>query len=283
MSSEVSFYIPVFNGEKTINQCIDSILHQSIKVNDILVINDFSNDHTEEILKKYSEIKIINNEINKGLGYCRNLGVKSSQNKFIASIDADVVLDKFWLEILLNEIANNNIKICGGNMTEKLIENKYNLWRSKHYSQNWGDKDVLNPPFLYGCNTLQKRELWDKIGGYDENCTTNGEDVDYSGKARLIKNTNLYYSSKAKCYHLQNDNLESLSRRVWRYHSFGYKIKKPSLLKFFKLAIKQFKFCFKRIVSSILRFELKFLVIDLMVFIYFIKFEFLNTIKKIIK
>ena len=100
MSSEVSFYIPVFNGEKTINQCIDSILHQSIKVNDILVINDFSNDHTEEILKKYSEIKIINNEINKGLGYCRNLGVKSSQNKFIASIDADVVLDKFWLEIL---------------------------------------------------------------------------------------------------------------------------------------------------------------------------------------
>ena len=54
MSIEVSFYIPVFNGEKTIQNCLDSILNQSVKVNEIIVINDASKDSTKNILGKYN-------------------------------------------------------------------------------------------------------------------------------------------------------------------------------------------------------------------------------------
>ena len=61
-NSEVSIYVPVYNGQNTIESCINSILSQTVKPNKILVINDNSTDKTAEILKKYSDkIEIINN------------------------------------------------------------------------------------------------------------------------------------------------------------------------------------------------------------------------------
>ena len=56
MSIEVSFYIPVFNGERTIQNCLESILSQSIKVNEIIVINDASKDNTKNILENCASL-----------------------------------------------------------------------------------------------------------------------------------------------------------------------------------------------------------------------------------
>ena len=64
---------------------------------------------------------------------------------------------------------------------------------------------------------------------------TNGEDIDYSNKIKNLNAGNLFYCSDAVCYHLQNDDLETLSKRIWRYHAFGYKMKEPSFLRLFKL------------------------------------------------
>ena len=97
MSEKISIYIPVFNAEKTIEQSIHSIKEQSINVNEIIIIDDNSNDNTKEIIKKFSDIKIITNKSNMGLGYSRNLGMKESKNDIVGAIDADVVLDKYWL------------------------------------------------------------------------------------------------------------------------------------------------------------------------------------------
>ena len=51
-NTDFSFYVPVFNGENTIEKCIKSILNQSLKPNNILIVNDCSNDNTENILQK---------------------------------------------------------------------------------------------------------------------------------------------------------------------------------------------------------------------------------------
>ena len=80
---------------------------------------------------------------------------------------------------------------------------------------NWGDKNMQNPPFLFGCNTIQKKDVWNEVGGYDENFKTNGEDIDFCAKLR-DKGFGTYYLSQAKCYHLQNDDSKSLSQRIWR-------------------------------------------------------------------
>lgn len=273
---KVSIYIPTYNAEKTIKESIESLYIQSVPFDEVIIINDFSNDCTSEILKTFSKIKIFKNNKNRGLGYCRNLAMNKVRNNIVASIDADVVLDKYWLEKILSSLNRNDVVMAGGNLKEKLIDNKYNLWRAKYYKQNWGDKNIMNPSFLYGCNTIQYKSIWLKTDGYDDNLMTNGEDVDYSNKVRKLEMCNTYYESEALCQHLQNDNLDSLSQRVWRYHSFGYKIKKPSFYRFLKLVAKQLKIFSKRLVLDLL--NLRFMFINLIILIKFIKFEFLNFI-----
>ena len=276
MSYKVSIYIPAFNAEKTIEYSIKSIQNQSLAFDEIIVVDDHSTDNTNEIVKNFREIKLITNLENMGLGFNRNLAIKNCKNEIVAAIDADVVLDNLWLENILKTFEKDKITMSGGKMIEKNIDNKFNLWRSRYYSQNWGDKNILNPPFLYGCNTIQNKFIWNKINGYDDKMLTNGEDVDYSKKIKLHNNFELHYCSSAICHHLQDDNLESLSNRVWRYHSFGYKIKKPSFYRFIKLSLKQFKFLFQRILENLFKFNFFFIFISLKIFLKFLSLEFKN-------
>ena len=280
MNNQVSIYIPAYNAESTIREVIDSILNQSYKFDEIIVVNDSSNDKTLEKIKSFSEIKIINNNTNKGLGFSRNVGIENCKNEIVAGIDADVVLDKFWLETILSYLKKDKIVMCGGNLKEKLTENKFNLWRSIYYKQNWGEQELLNPPFLYGCNTIQLKSIWKQIGGYNEELKTNGEDVEYCNRVRSSQHTNVFYSNKALCYHLQNDNIKTLSKRVWRYHSFGYKIKKPTIYRFIKLTIKQIKFFFQRSISSLFKLNFYFLYINAFILLDFIKLELMNVLKE---
>ena len=280
MNNQVSIYIPAYNAESTIREVIDSILNQSYKFDEIIVVNDSSNDKTIEKIKSFSEIKIINNNTNKGLGFSRNVGIENCKNEIVAGIDADVVLDKFWLETILSYLKKDKIVMCGGNLKEKLTENRFNLWRSIYYKQNWGEQELLNPPFLYGCNTIQLKSIWKQIGGYNEELKTNGEDVEYCNRVRSGQDTNVFYSNKALCYHLQNDNIKTLSKRVWRYHSFGYKIKKPTIYRFIKLTIKQIKFFFQRSISSLFKLNFYFLYINSFILLDFIKLELMNVLKE---
>ncbi len=276
MSYKVTIYIPAFNAEKTIEHSIKSIQYQSLSFDEIIVVDDNSSDNTCEIIKKFHNIKLIQNSKNMGLGFNRNIAIKSSKNEIVAGIDADVVLDKFWLENILKTFKKDEIIMAGGKMIEKNFDNKFNSWRAKYYSQNWGDKNISNPPFLYGCNTIQNKSIWNKINGYDEEMLTNGEDIDYSKKIKLHNNFNLFYCPSAICHHLQDDNLESLSNRVWRYHSFGYKIKQPSFNRLIKLSLKQFKFLFQRILGNLIKFNFYFVYISLQIFLKFIALEFKN-------
>ena len=279
LTEKVTIYIPAYNAESSINQSIESILEQSIKFDEIIVINDNSTDNTLEKISSFSQIKIINNEKNKGLSACRNLGFENSKNEIVAAIDSDVVLDKYWLENIICHL-KDDIVLCGGNLIEKHIQNKFNEWRSIHYKQNWGNHNLLNPSFLFGCNTVQKKNLWKEVGGYNQKLRSNGEDVDYCYRLNTLKKYKSFYSSEAKCYHLQNDDLNSLSNRVWRYHSFGYKIKEPTFYRFIKLIIKQLKFFIKRVTFDLFKFNFVFYNIHFSVFINFIKLELKRVMEK---
>ncbi len=277
---KVTIYISAFNAEKTIEQSIISILNQTYSFDEIIVIDDNSSDKTCQIIKKFKEIRLIKNNSNKGLSFNRNLAIKNSSNDLVAAIDADVVLSENWLEIILEKFNHNENIMCSGKMVEKYTNNIFNLWRAKYYSQNWGDDDIYDPPFLFGCNTIQNKKIWESIGGYDENLFTNGEDIDFSNKIKDTNNYKLIYCSKALCEHLQEDNLDSLSKRVWRYHSFGYKIKKISFYRFIKLSIKQLNFFLKRTLKDLMKLKFNFITINFAILVKFIILEFKNYLKK---
>ena len=132
-----------------------------------MVVNDNSTDQTAEILKKYSDkIEIINNKKNLGVSYIRNLATNYLKSKYIASIDADVELTNNWLEKLIDKANKENATLIGGKMYEKFLNNPYNLWRSIRLKQNWGEKDILNPEFVFGCNSLLNTENLDNQDMY---------------------------------------------------------------------------------------------------------------------
>ena len=64
MTEKVTFYIPTFNAQNTIELCINSVRNQTYPVDEIIIINDNSTDNTKEILSKYDDLSIINNNQN---------------------------------------------------------------------------------------------------------------------------------------------------------------------------------------------------------------------------
>ena len=109
---DISVIIPVFNAEKYLVQCLDSIINQSFKNLEIICINDGSTDKSLNILEEYSKkdkrIKIINIS-NHGQGYARNIGIKKANGRYISFVDADDFLDLNSYEILHEFIINNKL------------------------------------------------------------------------------------------------------------------------------------------------------------------------------
>ncbi|WP_373032456.1 glycosyltransferase family 2 protein [Sulfurovum sp.] len=112
----VSVVMPVYNGEKYIAEAIESILDQSFKDFELLIINDASTDNTVSIIKKYNDtrIRLIHNDENLGLARVRNIGIENAEGKYIAWLDADDISVNTRLEkqVLLLE-KNPDVGLCG--------------------------------------------------------------------------------------------------------------------------------------------------------------------------
>lgn len=114
----VSVVMPVFNGEKYLKEAIESILNQTYKNFEFLIINDGSTDRSVDIIKKYQNIDkriyLINNEKNKGIVYSLNKGLSSAKGKYILRMDCDDISfsNRIEEQILFME-KNKHIGISG--------------------------------------------------------------------------------------------------------------------------------------------------------------------------
>jgi len=270
MSNNISLYIAAYNAEKTIEKSIKSILQQTLKPKEIIVINDCSTDKTLSLLKNFNQIKIINNKKNYGLAKSRNIALKYSKYDLLASIDSDVICKKNWLEKLFNTMIKKKADLIGGKLIDKYVKEPANHWRSYYLKQNWGDRQINNPQFVFGANfLLNKRKIKNLNIKYNETFRTNGEDVNFS-KILKSKNCNLYYEPRAICYHYQFDDVISLSRRYWRYSYYGAGLKKLTLIRLIKLILRQIKLFFLLMYGDLLKKNYHFLYINLIMSYYFI-------------
>ncbi len=109
MAVKISLIVPVYNGEKTIEKCINSILNQTYRNIEVIIIDDGSTDNTYEICKnmqnKDNRIQLIKQN-NKGPSLARNVGIEYAQGKYIQFVDADD-----WLE---PSIIAECVKFAGG-------------------------------------------------------------------------------------------------------------------------------------------------------------------------
>ena len=148
MNSLVSIIVPVYNCEKYIGTCIESIVTQSYKNIEVIIIDDGSIDNTYKIIKEYinndKRIKYFTQE-NSGPSVARNRGIEKANGEYLIFIDSDDFIEKIYVEKLVNEIQSNGLDIacCG-----YIDKSKYGVVKLNDF---WINKDILNKQEFLGC------------------------------------------------------------------------------------------------------------------------------------
>ncbi|MBO5479014.1 MAG: glycosyltransferase [Clostridia bacterium] len=158
---KVSVIVPVYNGEAYIKLCLNSILEQTLKEIEIIVVNDGSTDETKQILEDYqnqyeNKIKVITKE-NEGQGKARNVGMDLAQGEFLTFVDADDTIESNMLQQMYEEAKKHDadVVVCD---YEEIIQGK--KIRKKAIPQKTNNKKRDYIVSAAGpCNKLIRTEL----------------------------------------------------------------------------------------------------------------------------
>ena len=148
MQKKASIIIPVYNSEKYLENCINSVLDQTEQDYELILINDGSKDSSEKIMTDYKnkypdKIKIFNQE-NRGIGETRNRGIKEAEGKYIFFIDNDDTIKKDYLETYLNEAEKNDCNIVLGGY-ETVDENGKIIGKTIPQNVPWSFLRIIMP------------------------------------------------------------------------------------------------------------------------------------------
>lgn len=181
---KLSVCITVFNEEKSISDLINSLLKQTKKPDEIIVVDGGSSDKTIDIIKhfkrKNKKIKFLTKKCSRSKG--RNLSVELANNEIIAMTDAGCVAKKNWLEKISEPFKNNKIEIVAG-----FYDMIANTSFQKAISVFLGTlPDQFNVRFLPSTRSIAfRKSVWEKVGGFSENLDDTAEDTMFNYK--LIK------------------------------------------------------------------------------------------------
>ncbi|MBP0051151.1 glycosyltransferase family 2 protein [Anaerostipes hadrus] len=163
----VSVIIPAYNIEDYIGRCLDSIISQTYKNLEIIVVDDGSRDHTGEILDNYAKkdrrIKVIHKE-NGGVSSARNKGIEVAEGDYIGFIDGDDLIEPEMYKILVDLLEEENADIahCGYQMVfPDRVDYYHNTGKKKIQTTEEGLKDLLSGEIIEPglVNKLYKKEL----------------------------------------------------------------------------------------------------------------------------
>lgn len=167
---DLSIIIPVYNGERYIEECLESVLSQnSLYSFEIIVVNDGSNDRTGEILSHYekdSHVKIINQE-NAGQSAARNNALLYSRGGYIMFLDCDDILLPFAIDLLMNAaikydsdvVEGDYVKFYNRITSEMIMESKTRF----HIESNGISPEFVLTSSGYSWAKLYRRELWENL------------------------------------------------------------------------------------------------------------------------
>ena len=167
MGKKISIIIPVFNSEEYINNCLDSVINQTYRNIEIIIINDGSTDNSERIIKEYSSIDSrikYYKKSNGGVSSARNYGIKKSRGDYIFFLDSDDQIQDNALEIMLEMLLKkkNSISICKFSKYDGSpfcdLDSNFTIYNKNEYLLN-----LLNLNFhSYVCGVLIPKKYLDE-------------------------------------------------------------------------------------------------------------------------
>ena len=164
--AKVSVIVPVYNVEKYLKRCLDSLVNQTLSDIEIICVNDGSTDGSAQILEEYAikdnRIKIIT-QVNSGLSEARNTGIKNASGEYIGLVDSDDFVDKDFFEKLYNAAVSNNCDIACGNIVrgnDRKKDKVFLNYQEEKVVKSIREKYEISgvPNHCYVWNKIYKRE-----------------------------------------------------------------------------------------------------------------------------
>ena len=132
MNKKVSVIVPVYNAEQYLDECMESLVHQTLEETEIIAVDDASTDSSQSILRRYQreypqKVKILLQEKNSRQGAARNRGLKAASGKYVCFVDSDDALENHALLLLYEkgETENCDIVFCDYAIFGASIERQY--------------------------------------------------------------------------------------------------------------------------------------------------------------
>jgi len=220
---KITVAIPVYNCEKTLKTCLDSVINQTFSDYEILIINDGSPDNSEEIClqykEKYERIKYVRRE-NGGLAQVRNMALDKAKGKYLCFVDSDDYIDENALSFMYEtaEKEKSDIVLCGyftenGTALKKVcyVGDKENLDFKELKA-----KDLIDPAWnkLYKTDFLKNTKVKFPVGEYYEDTFFNLSILPFNPKITVCD----------ECFYHYVLNMGSITRRYIRKNFLLLKI-----------------------------------------------------------
>ncbi|GAB6168246.1 glycosyltransferase family 2 protein [Clostridium carnis] len=177
----VSIIVPIYNSEKYLEKCVQSLINQNFDNYEVLLINDGSKDSSYKICKeydnKYNYIKVFNKE-NGGTSSAKNMGIEKARGEWIVFVDSDDYIDSNYISTLINNINDNIDLVACGFVIEYLKDNYFvniSLPENKEY--------------------IKSNEIKDGIYELDYNALLN-VNVSKIYRRRILKEKNILFNEK---------------------------------------------------------------------------------------
>lgn len=224
MNELISVIIPIYNDEKYLESCVESVLGQTYTNIEIILVNDGSTDSTplicEQLKQKDNRIKVLHKN-NGGVGETRNMGLAVATGEYISFVDNDDCMETEQLETLYYFLKKTNADVVIGNFYEYSEENnifKFYISEKDYFEQSYTPEEWMHQQYngIYNisqCFTvpwgkLYKRTLFDNIA-YPDNQPV--EDDFTTWKVYLSANK-IYFINKALYMHRKSK--ESITQKV---------------------------------------------------------------------
>lgn len=167
---KISVVMPVYNGEKYLNEAIDSIICQTFRNFELIIIDDGSNDNTSNIIKSYNDERIVYIKNNENLGIAKTLnkGIEIAKGKYIARMDADDICYPYRLEKQYKFMEENlKIGLCGSSV-EVFTDTTSNIHECPTDNEEIKVLQMFNTAFAHP-SVIIRKDILDKYNlKYDE-------------------------------------------------------------------------------------------------------------------
>jgi glycosyltransferase involved in cell wall biosynthesis len=213
----VSFIATVFNEEKSIGKLLQSVVDQSRKVDEIIIVDGKSTDNTLSVVSNFkfnlpkNNVKIIVRKGNRSVG--RNEAIRNSSNEIILCSDAGCVLDKNWVKRISLPFSNPKVDVVAG-YYQGVVETIFQKCLVP-YVLVMPDKINVNN-FLPATRSMAfKKSVWEKTGKFPEKFSNN-EDYIFARKLRKI-NANIVFKKDAIVYWMPRDSFGDAYAMFYRF------------------------------------------------------------------